>query len=400
MTDKDKLNLDQYVILRKLISDIAWYRKTGRIDELVVQVEKHTGRKVPIHNNDKNMVMKKIESDHKAGASELVSSMSKLSDVSEDTVDSLKIWSDMCFYINNPRMLDYLCASTFNDGTNIEYGPLVFHSNDISDKEALHGDGVRRMLYYPKLPVGEDGDDFIFFTTAGTDVGAFYSAFKNGTPIDENDAVLMYDMYQNQYLERLYANGMGENPHSWESDTYKYYSGMDFDVDDMLSYIDADISVKKQPEDICLATHMSRLSASIVSQPEDIRKKNEFVRGIFDVVMQTGNLPAAITHKNTGKRQTIREFVDKYGAETLLPVLDAAYYMSSNKYDRKMFSTQRKVCDTFAVKQEIKAMTELRQKEWEDEKKSFYEDPYITDDSFGVREIDESEIPSGLDLEV
>lgn len=59
MTDKDKLNLDQYVILRKLISDIAWYRKTGRIDELVVQVEKHTGRKVPIHNNDKNMVMKK-----------------------------------------------------------------------------------------------------------------------------------------------------------------------------------------------------------------------------------------------------------------------------------------------------------------------------------------------------
>ena len=40
MTLCDTLDLDQYVALRKLMSDISWYRKTERIDELLLMCDK------------------------------------------------------------------------------------------------------------------------------------------------------------------------------------------------------------------------------------------------------------------------------------------------------------------------------------------------------------------------
>lgn len=386
----DKLSLDQYMTLRKLLADIAWYKEKGRIDELSVQVKKNTGRSVYLHFNDEKAIERMVTANHKAATAELTASVSEMSSISEDTLDTIKIWSDMCFYVKNPRTFDFLCSATFNESISLSYGPLEIDSNAISDEEALHGDAVRRMCYYPRIPCGEHGTDFMFLASMGSDIMDCYTAFKNGVPIDENDALLMYDLYVNQYGEAANQRGEAEKPYQWESDQYKYYMGVDFAEKDFASILDADDKkvVNAKLEDTCLATHLSKLSYSMTFQPSDIAAKNKFLRGVFDVVSQTGYLPVAIVKSGKGNtRETIRGFVNKYGPEELIPVLDAAYFMNVNEYDRKMFNMQRRVCDTFVTKKE---MDEYRQQVENDEN-------YISDDSFGVRDIDEKDIPPDID---
>ena len=382
----DKLSLDNYVIMRKVLADIAWYREKGCIDELSVQIMKNdSSKKIPLHYENKKFIESKVNADHKAGMSELVSSMSDLSDISEETLDSIKVWSDMCFYMRNPKSFDYLCSATFNDDITMTYGPLKFNLSQVSDEEMVRGDTVRRMLYYPKLPCGDDCEDVIFLTSAGQTIGTFYNAYKSGSLMDESDAILVYDLYVNQRDERAYMDGEADAPYRWESDRYKEYVGMSIDEDKLMRSVDGPITADSIPEDNCLAVHMSRLSYSTVSQPEDIRKKNEFLRNMFDVVMKTGELPAAIIPKNGGERETVRGFLNKYGPQELFPVLDAAYFMNSNKYERKMFCMQRNACDIIATKQEFQ---QFLNKDGE----------YISDDSYGVRDIDDSDIPPELDI--
>jgi hypothetical protein len=101
--------------------------------------------------------------------------------------------------------------------------------------------------------------------------------------------------------------------------------------------------------------------------------------------MKTGELPAAIIPKNGGERETVRGFLNKYGPQELFPVLDAAYFMNSNMYERKMFCMQRNACDIIATKQEFQ---QFLNKDGE----------YISDDSYGVRDIDENDIPPELNV--
>ena len=380
----DKLDLDSYVLMRKVLADIAWYREKGCIDELSVQVMKNTGKEVPLHYDNKNFIERKVNADHKAGIGELVSSMSDLSVISDETLDSIKVWSDMCFYIHNPQSFNYLCSATFNDDITMSYGPLKFNLSQVPDEMQAQGDTVRRMLYYPKLPCGDNCEDVIFLTSAGQAIGEFYNAYKSGVPMDESDAILVYDLYLNQKQERDFEQGISEAPYRWEADKYKEYVGMNLDEDELMRNVDSPITPNSIPEDNCLATHMSRLSYSPVSQPEDIRKKKEFLRNMFDVVMKTGSLPAAIIPKGGGERETVRGFMKKYGPKDLFPVLDAAYFMNSNTYERKMFCMQRNACDIIAAKQEY---AQFRSQNNE----------YVSDDSYGVREIDESDIPPELD---
>jgi hypothetical protein len=189
----------------------------------------------------------------------------------------------------------------------------------------------------------------------------------------------------NQREQRDYEDGLRDAPYRWESDRYKYYIGMNIDEDKLMRSVDGPPTPDAIPEDNCLATHLSRFSFSTVSQPEDIRKKNEFLRNMFDIVMKTGELPAAIIPKNGGERETVRGFVNKYGPHELFFTLDAAYFMNGNADARKMFRMQRNACDIIATKQEYE---QFRNRNSE----------YITDDSYGVREINENDIPPEIDL--
>lgn len=383
---KDKLDLDNYVIMRKVLADIEWYREKECIDELAVQVAKQTGKNVPLHyGGNKKFIENKVNADHKAGMSELVSSMSDLSDISDETLDSIKVWSDMCFYIHNPQSFDYLCSATFNDDIEMTYGPLKFKLSQVPVDQRKQGDTVRRMLYYPKLPCGDNCEDVIFLTSAGQVIGEFYQAYKAGEPMDESDAILVYDLYLNQKQEREFEEGIADAPYRWESDMYKDYVGMNIDEDKLMKSVDGPATAESLPEDNCLATRMSRLAYSTISQPEDIRNKREFLRNMFDVVMKTGSLPAAIIPKNGGERETVRGFMNKYGPHELFVALDAAYFMNSNTYERKMFSMQRNACDIIAAKQEYSRIVNR-------------DSEYISDDAYGVREIDESDIPPGVDV--
>lgn len=391
MGNNDKLSLDQYMTLRKLMADMQWYKRTGRIDELSVQVKKYTGRNVYLHCNDEKLIEKKVISDHKAAMSELMSSMSELSGISDDTLETIKVWSDMCFYIKNPRTFDLLCSSTFNEKISLQYGPLEFTSDAISEEEAMHGDAVRRMMYYPRIPCGEKGEDFLFMASMGSTIGDCYTAFKDGVPMDENDALLMYDLYANQHAEAAYERGEGGKPYEWESNRYKYYMGADFSEEEFADILDGGgkNSILKF-EDTCLATHMSKLFCSKSFQPADIVEKNSFLRGVFDVVSQTGSLPAAIVNQSTKDsitRRTVRSHTNKYGVNEIIPLLDAAYFMSANRYDRKMFNMQRRVCDSFVIKKEL-----------EDSRRQLNGDmSFAADNSFGVVDIDEKDVPPDID---
>lgn len=391
MGHSDSLSFDQYMTLRKLMSDIVWYKRTGRIDELSVQLRKHTGTAVYLHCNDEKVIERTVAANHKAAMSEMMSSVSELSNISEDTLDTLKVWSDMCFYMKNPRTFDLLCSATFNESISLHYGPLEIKSDMVPDELASHGDAIRRMNYYARIPCGEHGNDFMFLASMGSKMADCYQAFRDDVPMDENDALLMYDLYAYQYGETLAKTDGGAKPYQWESDLYKYYMGEDFSEDDFSALLDVEDKDLRsiQIEDNCLATHMSKLSCSPSFQPPDLVAKNGFLRGIFDTVSRTGYLPAAIKTAggNGYNRQTVRSFVNKYGPEELIPVLDAAYFMSVNDYDRKMFNMQRRICDSFVVKRETSEFKARLQNDGN----------YVADDGFGVREIDEQDIPPELD---
>ena len=133
MYGSKKLNVDRYVIMRKLLSDIVWYRKTERIDELCVQVNEHTGRDVYLHCNDERLIKGKVKSDRKVAMFGLRSALPDLTEISEDVLDPMKVWSDMCFYIRNPRTFDLLCSSTFNDIIRLMFSKNFFYSGFYSN---------------------------------------------------------------------------------------------------------------------------------------------------------------------------------------------------------------------------------------------------------------------------
>lgn len=383
MGEKDVLTSEQYLTLRKVLADIVWYRHTDRIDELSVQVKKHSKQEIYLHNNSEKTVMKLVEANHKAGISELISAASNLSSISEDTLESVKVWADMCFYKDNPKAFEMLVASTFNEGTKVKAGPLEFDSSSISDEDAFRGDITRRMLYYNSVPCGIEEKDVAFLASPGAAASMFYTAYKAGEPMNDLDAMLMYDIFVNQNVEDAHRKGSGVDPHKVESDIYREYIGDAFDDETLMTVVDGDMTTAKQPEDNCLATHMSRLSYSVVSQPEDIRKKNEFFREVFDTVMTTGEVPAAVTLKNSGRRETLRSFVADKGASELLQVLDAAYFMNTHDRERKEFIRQRRLCDAFALRQEVAVMQNM----------SKNDEMVISDDAFGVREMEEKDVP-------
>lgn len=391
MGHNDTLSFDQYMTLRKLMADIVWYRRTGRIDELSVQLKKNAGTPMYLHCNDAKVIERGVVANHKAAMSEIMSSVSELSDISEETLGTLKVWSDMCFYMKNPRTFDLLCSATFNDSISLQYGPLEIQSNMIPDDLATHGEAIRRMNYYSRIQCGEHGNDFMFLASMGSNMADCYQAFRDDVPMDENDALLMYDLYAYQYGDTLAKKGEAEHPYQWESNLYKYYMGQDFSEEDLSTLLEAEGKDLKniRVEDKCLATHMSKLSCSPSFQPADLVAKNGFLRGIFDAVARTGYLPAAIntTTGNGRNRQTVRSFVNKYGPEELIPVLDAAYFMSVNDWERKMFYTQRRICDNFVVKRETAEFKARIQNDGN----------YVADDAFGVRDIDEQDIPQELD---
>ena len=385
MSNRDVVTFEQYLTLRKVMADIVWYRQSDRIDELSVQVKKNSTQDIHLHNNSEKTIVALIERDHEATISEVMPAIANSSAISQKSIDSIKIWADMCFYRNNPKAFELLLSSSFNDGVNIKLGPFEFNSNDVSDKEALLGDDIRRVLLYPKVDCSEDGQDKAFIPPSNATTDSFHTAYRSLAAINDFDATVVYDILKLQAAEYAYSKKLGPDPHKWESELYSYYACRDFDEDNLMKVVDGDMATAKQPEDNCLATRVSKLSYSIVSQPDDIRFKNEFYRELFDTIVQTGEIPPAVTFKSTGRRETLRSFVSAHDINDLFPVLDAAYFIYRHADERTNFNVKRRICDRFAAKQEALMMGRITATNIE-----------VLDDAFGERDIDENDIPLEL----
>ena len=347
MTLCDTLNLDQYVALRKLMSDISWYRKTERIDELSVQVEKHSNMQVFLHCNDKRLLERLVRSTHKVSFREFMLAVGDNKAVSDETLDTIKIWMDTSFYTNNPKAFELLLSSTFNDEIVINCGPLKFSSADITEEEAEKGDTIRRMLYGFGQTYGEKLEKIRFVPYFGKCITAFNAAYESGGSIDLDNAFRIYDMLVIINSDEAFISGKGD-PYKWENDRYSEYIGMEFDEEQMVLDADGSFNLAGRPSDNCLAAHMSKLSYSDATLPWETKFRNEFLRKVFDAVLENGSLPEEVSVENGLLRVPVREFVSKYGHSDVIPVLDAAFFLHSNKTERNTFLIQQKYCDRYA----------------------------------------------------
>ena len=347
MTLCDTLDLDQYVALRKLMSDISWYRKTERIDELSVQVEKHSDIKVFLHCNDKRLLERLVRTTHETSYGKFMHAVRDNKAVSDETFDTIKIWMDTSFYTNNPKAFELLLSSTFNDEIVINCGPLKFSSADITEEEAEKGDTIRRMLYGFRLQYGDKKIKFVPYSYFGECTTALNAAYESGESIALDNAFRIYDSLVFINSDEAFRSGRGD-PYKWENDRYNEYIGMEFDTEQIVPDADGPYNLAGRPSDNCLAVHMSKLSYSDATLPWETKFRNEFLRKVFDAVLENGSLPEEVSVENGLLRVPVREFVSKYGHSDVIPVLDAAFFLHSNKTERNAFLIQQKCCDGYA----------------------------------------------------
>lgn len=352
------VDLERYVTFRKLIADIVWYRKTRRIDELSVQVAQHSDMDIFLHCGDDKAVIEKINADRRNSSIELANNPDCIlyvmdcrdvrikTSISNETLKTLKIWSDACFYRDRPRAFEMLMSSTFNAGTIIKYDPLELNSNDISDEDSERGNTVRRMLCYHMIGLWNQKGDSIFIDSPTFDIAYLCKALKRGL-VEKELALLAYDIIKNYNLKISFETGEIENPFKWENDIYKYYYGHEFDEKLIGNNEAGKISLIEKPEDNCLATQMSKLSYTGDSIPWETRFKKEFLRKLFDDVIKTGEIPSEVFLDISNCSVELKEFVQMHGTSELIQTLDAAFFMISNPKIYDSFKTVQCFCDCY-----------------------------------------------------
>lgn len=341
MKNIGNFDLALYVTLRKLMADIAWYRKHEKIDLLSSQIAEHSSIEVFLHNNSEKTISGIVRAIRKIGVAELEGLQEGFKHepgMSDHLTDYLKTWSDMCFYIHRPKAYEMLLGSTFDDRTVIRCGMLEFCSAEVPDDEVMIGDVIRRMLCYPTRKIVLDGAEYIDYNLSTyNNFKEVTDALRSGEPIDADSAMGIHDMLIKE-AEALI----------WETDKYYYFTGYGYGFEKFEFEADGTIVLKERPEKECLASLMSDLTYYPL-MTWDEKFKHEFRRKVFDAVMEKGIIPEEVFLERTEGRVAVEEYVKCYGPSELFPVLDGAFFMYAHKDEQEHFRILQKVCDWMAL---------------------------------------------------
>ena len=347
---KGTIDAREYMNLRKVLSDKDYYldkQNSAEISDMIVLLKDAVcggpPEKVTADNRHEASILALYRENRQKACANLSEGDRKSKNLSKETIDTLKVYADFCFYHEHPELFNDLCMAVYNDAAPVKFGPIEMPGSTTFPRTY---ESTYRMLFYDRIRArAKDGTKAeLFSPDIYPFIEDFMDKFEKGEPTSFYDAYAAFENFKGAFLLRQFSTGRRVVTHI-ETDLKRlyYFTSEAFDAERIAADSSGGMKIEENSAAPELARDMSRYSYYREPDPQTAHK-NIVRRAFFDAIAKAGELPREVTAEDA-RTYSLRECLNDMGPEEFLSTADAAFFMHDNPREYKEFLLVQKLYD-------------------------------------------------------